>query len=137
MDYTGIFEISASGMDFQRARMEAVASNLANVNTSRGVGGRVYQPLDVVARSADSASGEMLTGVGEATVVERNTPPRVVYNPGHPDADARGYVTLPNINPVEEMVNMMTATRAYEANVRAMNAARMMALRALEIGGND
>lgn len=137
MDYMGIFEISASGMDFQRARMEAVASNLANVNTSRGVGGRTYQPLDVVARAAGTEFGDLLTGVVDVDVVERNTAPRLVFNPSHPDADAQGYVALPNVNPVDEMVNMMTATRAYEANIRAMNAARSMALRALEIGGDN
>ncbi len=137
MDYMSIFEISASGMDFQRARMEAVASNLANVNTSRGVGGHTYKPLDVVARASETEFGDLLTGVGEAAVVERNTAPRMVFNPSHPDADAQGYVALPNVNPVDEMVNMMTATRAYEANVRAMNAARSMALRALEIGGDN
>ena len=128
---------AATGMVAQQLNVDTIANNLANVNTSRGVGGHTYKPLDVVARASETEFGDLLTGVGEAAVVERNTAPRLVFNPSHPDADAQGYVALPNVNPVDEMVNMMTATRAYEANVRAMNAARSMALRALEIGGDN
>jgi flagellar basal-body rod protein FlgC len=135
MDYTALFEISATGMDFQRMRMEAIASNLANVNTTRGVNGSLYQPLEAVASTGAGSFEQVLNGVTNASIVPRNSAPRLAFNPSHPDADAQGYVAMPNINPVDEMVNMMTATRAYEANIRAFNATRMMAMRALEIGG--
>lgn len=136
MDYMSLFEISASGMDFQRTRMEAIASNLANVNTTRGVNGQLYQPLEAIARTGNTDFDSILTGVGDISIVERESAPRMVFNPAHPDADAQGYVLMPNVNPVDEMTNMMTATRAYEANIRVMNASRIMAMRALEIGDN-
>jgi len=136
MDYMSLFEISASGMDFQRTRMEAIASNLANVNTTRGVNGQLYQPLEAIARTGNTDFDSILTGVGDISIVERESAPRMLFNPAHPDADAQGYVLMPNVNPVDEMTNMMTATRAYEANIRVMNASRIMAMRALEIGDN-
>jgi flagellar basal-body rod protein FlgC len=136
MDYTAVFEISATGMDFQRLRLETVANNLANANTTRGVDGGIYRPVEAVARASQYQFDEVLRGVDEISVVEKNAPPRLMFNPSHPDADAQGYVSMPGINPVDEMLSMMTATRAYEANIRAMNAARTMAMRALEIGGN-
>jgi flagellar basal-body rod protein FlgC len=136
MDYTAIFEISASGMDYQRLRLETVANNLANANTTRGVDGGIYRPLEVVATSGRQVFDEVLQGVEEVNVVEKNAPPRLVFNPSHPDADAQGYVTMPGINPVDEMLSMMMATRGYEANIRALNAAKTMALRALEIGAS-
>jgi flagellar basal-body rod protein FlgC len=134
MDYTSIFEISASGMDFQRLRLETIANNLANANTTRGVDGGIYRPLEAVARSGQYEFDSILKGVEDINVVEKNAPPRLVFNPSHPDADAEGFVTMPGINPVDEMLSMMLATRGYEANIRAMNAAKTMALRALEIG---
>jgi flagellar basal-body rod protein FlgC len=137
MDYTALFAISASGMDFQHARMEVIANNLANANATRGVNGRLYQPLEAVARAASSDFDTVLQGVETAAIVERNTVPRLVLNPAHPDADAQGYVAMPNVNPIEEMTNMMMATRAYEANIRMLNASRTMAMKALEIGANN
>jgi len=134
MDYTSIFEISASGMDFQRLRLETIANNLANANTTRGVDGGIYRPLEAVAQSGQYEFDSILKGVESINVVEKNAPPRLVFNPSHPDADAEGFVTMPGINPVDEMLSMMLATRGYEANIRAMNAAKTMALRALEIG---
>ena len=134
MDYAGIFEISASGMDYQAKRLEVIASNLANINTTRGINGRLYQPLVALASADSGQFDQLLGGVAEVDIVERQTAPRLVFNPAHPDADAQGYVAMPNINPVDEMLAMMTGTRAYEANIRALNAARTMAMRALEIG---
>ena len=134
MDYAGIFEISASGMDYQAKRLEVIASNLANINTTRGINGRLYQPLVALASADSGQFDQLLGGVAEVDIVERQTAPRLVFNPAHPDADAQGYVAMPNINPVDEMLAMMTATRAYEANIRTLNAARTMAMRALEIG---
>ncbi|MFT4826703.1 MAG: flagellar basal-body rod protein FlgC [Halioglobus sp.] len=136
MDYTALFEISGSGMDFQRLRLETIANNLANANTTRGVDGGMYKPLEAVARSGQQQFDSILKGIEDISVVEKNTPPRLVFNPAHPDADAEGYVAMPGINPVDEMLSMMLATRGYEANIRAMNAAKTMALRALEIGGS-
>lgn len=136
MDYTALFDISASGMDFQRTRLEVTASNLANANTTRGVNGHLYQPLEALASATAGQFDALLNGVENVSIVERNVAPRLIYNPAHPDADAQGYVAMPNVNPVDEMTNMMTATRAYEANIRALNAARIMAMRALEIGAN-
>lgn len=141
MDYFAVFEISASGMAVQKARLDAVAMNLANANTTRGVGGGPYRPVDVVIgeRSVSfdtmfSAHGRRLAGAEVLEMRPRLDAVRRVHRPGHPDADADGFVRLPDINPVSEMVQMMEATRAYEANVRAVNAARIMAQSALDIG---
>ena len=140
-----IIAISASGLDFQHKRLETIASNIANANVTRSQSGQVYRPLEVVGFSdvdggdGLSASGlslqtDALQGVGEFEVVERNTPARKVYDPTHPDADAQGYVEYPGVDQVVEMTNMLTATRAYEANIKAIQAAKSMAMKALEIG---
>ncbi len=150
----GMFDsmhISASGMSAERMRMDVIAQNLANANTTRDVDGGPYQRHEVIFRAASQPSGTTSAaastmgitdatgddgighGVQVAGIVEDQSAPRRVYDPGHPDADDAGYVTLPNINPVTEMVDMMTATRAYEANVTSMNAAKNMALKALDI----
>lgn len=143
MDYFAAFEISASGMDVQKARLDNVALNLANVNTTRTAAGGPYKAREVVIgeRSAQSFQS-MLTGFEQnmagaqvVDIAETNSQPRLVYSPQHPDAAEDGFVAYPDINPVSEMVTMMEATRAYEANVKAVNAAKTMALKALEIGG--
>jgi flagellar basal-body rod protein FlgC len=140
------FEISAAGMNLERQRLDVAAANLANAHTSRTPDGTVYRPLRVVTRATWMASFDAtlqaLTGkVPYATpydveIQPVDRPPRLVYEPGHPDADAKGFVAYPDVNPVSEMVELMTITRAYEANVRAMNMAKTMALKALEIGGD-
>ena len=144
MDYTSAFAISASGMAVERTRLEVIALNLANAGSTRA-GGVLYQPLAVIAAPRPpSAFAELMAGYGAgalpsgAQVVEvrpTGALPRLVHDPGHPDADARGYVAYPGVDPVHEMIGMLQATRAYEANVAALNAARTMALRALDIGG--
>jgi len=141
MDYLSIFEISATGMEYQRTRLETIASNMANANTTRTQNGRLYQPLEAVASTSafDAAYSAIqgandLRGVEKIEIVERNVAPKKVFDPGHPDADAQGFISMPNINPIDEMTNLMTTTRAYEANVRVLNAAKTMALRAIEIG---
>lgn len=138
MDYFTAFAISASGMDVQKVRVDTVAMNIANANTSRTADGSFYQPLQVVvAEKRDSAFETAFQNAAGAQVIQvipRDTPPRQVFEPGHPDADANGFVSYPNIDPVSEMVTLVEASRAYEANVRALNAAKTMALRALEIG---
>jgi flagellar basal-body rod protein FlgC len=144
----GMFDsmhISASGLAAERMRMDVVAQNLANANTTRGPDGLPYRRQEVIFQSietdfADSGTGGVggdgetpTYGVHVVGVVDDPSNMRVVYDPSHPDADDNGNVTLPNVNPVTEMVDMMTATRAYEANVTAMNAAKSMALKALDI----
>lgn len=139
MDFLSVFEISASGMDFQRARMEALAMNVANAQTTRSANGQGYKALEAVASTDLSfntliGNGPQLNGVGDIRMVEKNIEDKMVHKPDHPDADAQGYVYMPDINPVDEMLNMMTATRGFEANVKVFNAAKSMALKALEIG---
>lgn len=142
MDYFAAFDISASGMEVQKTRLDIVALNLANVNTTRSAAGGAYQPLEVVVgqrlhdRFDSLLNGYQRQILGAEVVDIRplSVEPRMVHDPEHPDADAEGYVAYPNINPVSEMMNLLETTRAYEANVRAVNVAKTMALRALEIG---
>lgn len=144
MDYVTAFEISASGMAAEKVRLDTLAMNLANANTTRAADGGLYKPLRVItaARTSQLFEGQMAAynhsaapaGVDVVAIRAVETQPRLVYDPGHPQADDRGFVAYPNINPVTEMVSLMETVRAYEANVRAMNAAKTMALRALDIG---
>ena len=132
------FDISASGMTAERLRMDVIANNLANVNTTRTARGGPYRRQMVVfeerlAQAMGKGRGRG-AGVRVSRIVEDDDPPRLEYNPNHPDADEQGYVALPNVNIVTEMVDMISASRAYEANIAALNAAKAMALKALEIG---
>jgi flagellar basal-body rod protein FlgC len=141
MDYRAAFQISAAGMTVEKARLDVTSVNLANMHTTRGADGSLFQPLRVVAQQGASAfaqtygamvlAGPSITGVEEAPV-----DPRMVYEPGNPQADDSGFVAYPGVDQVAEMVNLVTAVRAYEANVVAMNATRTMAAKALDIGGN-
>jgi flagellar basal-body rod protein FlgC len=146
MDVTGSLAIAASALRAERLRLDAIASNLANANTTRTAEGGPYRRRNVVfvaqpLESDFAATLEALAeegareGVAVAEVVEDPTPPRLVFEPGHPDANAEGYVAYPNVNPVAEMVDLMAATRAYEANVQVVNATKRMAEAALSIGG--
>lgn len=141
-------EASASGLTVQRLRLDLIASNLANAETTRTPeGGPYVRKVAIVApRNPGYSFRELLAlkwgslpgdgspvGVEVVSVARDPTPPRRVYMPGHPDADDDGYVTFPNVNVVTEMVDMMAATRAYEANVTAIEAAKAMATRALEM----
>ncbi|SEK93160.1 flagellar basal-body rod protein FlgC [Roseateles sp. YR242] len=147
MNYAQSFAISATGMDVERLRVEVAALNLANANTVSFADGRGFQPLRVVAQSAvglqpmDGNGFASLVGQGLAgptAVVEPNgRPARTVLDPGHPQADAQGYVSYPGVDTATEMMTMLGASRAYEANVAAMNITRSMATKALEIGGNS
>lgn len=140
-------DISASGLTAERMRMDVVANNIANVNTTRTAEGgpyrrqvAVFEPRQEEAQfmlpfSADAqrrqATGE---GVRVVAVTTDGSGPRRVYDPGHPDADAQGYVSMPNITLVNEMVDMISATRAYEANISAIDSAKSIAQQALAIG---
>ena len=141
MDIASLFDISAAGMNIERLRLEVSAVNLANANTTRGANGLPFVPQQVVVSAGASRFDvafdalNLTAGALPVAHVERaDVPARQVYDPGHPDADAKGFVAYPGINPVSEMVRLIAVTRAYEANVRAFNAARAMAQRALEIG---
>ena len=143
MNYFSVFDISASGLTVEKLRLDIVALNLANVNTTRGPDGGPFRPQEVIVgqRKAFSTHFDGLqSGLRGAEVVDvqaRDVQPRLVHDPGHPDADAEGFVRFPGINPVTQMVILMEASRAYQANVRAIIVAREMALRALAIGSNQ
>jgi len=138
-----IFRIAASGLTAERLRMDTIANNLANANTTRTPEGGPYRRqvpvfapiLDKFMRAGTAQrSGFSGGGVQVVGVVSDPSPPRLVYDPQHPDANADGYVEMPNVHVVKEMVDLITATRAYEANIAALNSAKSMAQRALEIG---
>ncbi len=140
----GVFsalEVSASGLSAERIRMNTTASNLANARTTRTAQGGPFRRLDPVfeAVGLDRLRGlpSMQRGVSlvrVSKIQEDQRPGVMVYDPSHPDANGQGYVTYPNVNAVEEMVNMITATRAYEAGVTSINSIKQMARSALEIG---
>lgn len=137
-----MFQVSASGMEAQRLRMNIIASNLANVETTRTSSGGAYRRKDIVFAAQKTDFGGLLqnsidrfrSGVEVVGIVEDQRPFKQAYEPTHPDADTNGYVAYPNINAAEEMVNMISATRSYEANVAAYKATRDMAMKALELG---
>lgn len=133
-------EIGASGLAAQRTRVDLATSNLANAESTRGPDGRPYRRLDPVLEAvpfdaALAATGAPASsGVRVAAVVEDQGPGRRVYSPGHPDADGDGFVTFPDVNPIHEVVNLMGASRSYEANATAVETLKSMASRALEMG---
>lgn len=127
------FDILGSGMSAQRVRLDAVSSNLANAETTRTADGGAYQRLLPIFESVPGAEGQ-LAGVRVSAIEEDDLPGPVIFDPGHPDARPDGYVQLPNVNVVEEMVDMMTAARSFEANVQAFQTVRDMAQQALAIG---
>lgn len=134
MSLFGGLSISGSGMTAERLRMDVIAENLANAESTRGANGQPYKRKEVVLGAAGGTSfDDVLAGVRVKAVVEDQNPGRKVYDPSHPDADKQGFVTLPNVNTVTEMVDLITATRGYEANVQALNAAKQMFTRTLDI----
>ncbi len=135
MDIDKILNISASGLEAQRIRMNIIAGNLANAQSTHTPEGGPYRRKDVVfSEILDSMTGKDPGEVQVSEIIEDQRPFQVVYDPQHPDANAEGYVQLPNVNLLEEMVNMMSASRSYEANVTAINSAKSMTQKALEIG---
>jgi flagellar basal-body rod protein FlgC len=140
----GVFsaiEISASGLSAQRTRMNTIASNLANAQTTRTAAGGPYKRVDPVFEAVALDKLRALTPAERSVslvtvprVVEDQRPGNRVYSPGHPDADGQGYLEYPNVNIVEEMVNMITASRAYEAGVTSLKATQQMADSALSLG---
>jgi flagellar basal-body rod protein FlgC len=139
MDTLQSFAISAAGMDVERTRVEVASLNLANAHAVQAPGLPGFQPLRVVATvsgafSAQVEDGLAAAGLPVATIEPSGAPARKVHEPGHPLADARGFVSYPGVDPATEMVGLMSATRAYEANVAALNTARALALKSLDIG---
>lgn len=143
MNFLDSLAISSSGLSAQRLRMNLISSNLANVNTTRTETGEPYKRKDLVFEAAQPDAFKSLLdaelnddgrGVKVAAIIEDNKPFIEKYDPGHPDADENGYIRLPNVNVVEEMVNMISASRSFEANATAVRATKDMAAMALDIG---
>ena len=144
MDFFDAIHASASGLSAQRLRMNLISGNLANVNTTRTRGGGPYRRKEAIfaARPLEESFKKILADrqmkqlsiVMVDRIIEDSNSPVMKHDPQHPDADEKGYVAMPNINVMEEMVNMISATRGYEANVTALKAAKDMESRALEIG---
>lgn len=132
MSLFNIFNVSGSAMSAQAQRLNATASNLANADSATSPTGEAYRAKAVVFESVPTASGA--TGVRVREVVEDPSPLKQVYDPKHPMADDKGYVSMPNVNVVDEMVNMLSASRSYQTNVETMNAAKTMLLKTLTIG---
>jgi flagellar basal-body rod protein FlgC len=140
MSLFNAIDTAASGLSAERLRMDVVAENLANAQTTRGADGQPYRRKVVVLQEAGGPtfgatldSARKGTGVKVAQIAQDATPNRLVYDPGHPDADARGYVSMPNVQPVTEMVDLITASRGYEANVTVMQTSKQMFTKTLEI----
>jgi flagellar basal-body rod protein FlgC len=133
MSLFNIFNVSGSAMSAQAQRLNVVASNLANADSVTSSNGQPYRAKQVVF-SAVPVDGSQATGVRVQQVVEDATAPRQVYDPKHPLADDKGYVSMPNVNVVEEMVNMMSASRSYQTNVETMNTAKTLLLKTLTLG---
>jgi len=142
MDILNTFRISGSALQAQSIRLNTISSNLANVETTSTPDGGPYKKKSVYFQSTPKTFQEQLDGeikdgvqgVKVAGITEDQAPPKKVYNPSHPDANADGYVEMPNISVLEEMVDMMSATRSYQANVTTIKMAKRMAMKALEIG---
>jgi flagellar basal-body rod protein FlgC len=134
MSLFNVFEISSSGIAAQSQRLNAVASNIANADSAAGPDGQGYRAKQVVFEAVASQNGEGPAKVRVSSVIDDASPPRVVYDPKHPFANADGYVSMPNVSVVEEMVNMMSASRSYQTNVEVMNTAKTLLLKSLTIG---
>ncbi len=137
MSLLSIFQVSGSALVAQSQRMNVAASNLANADSAIGPDGKPYQARQVVFRMAPlprSRHGQAVGGVEVAAVLSDPAPPRRVFDPRHPLADAAGYVAMPNVNVVDETVNMIAASRAYQANVDVLDTARTLMLKTLSIG---
>ena len=135
--------VSSSALSAERTRMNLISGNLANANATRTPEGGPYKRKDAVfssspaesrfTRALDGATAQQIRKVEVSEIIEDQNPPRLQYEPGHPDANPQGYVAMPNVNVVEEMADMINATRTYEANVTAVQAAKSMAMKTLEI----
>jgi len=143
MDIFTSFDISSTALKANKIRLDTISSNLANVETTSTPEGGPYKKKSVYFQSTPVTFKDhlrqnidnSLQGVQVSKILQDEEPPKLVYQPSHPDAREDGYVEMPNVNVIEEMVDMMNATRSYEANTTAIQSAKRMALKALEIGG--
>ncbi|SLM62427.1 MULTISPECIES: flagellar basal body rod protein FlgC [Dickeya] len=133
MSLLNIFDISGSALSAQSQRLNVSASNLANADSVTGPDGQPYRAKQVVFE-VDAAPGQATGGVKVAKVVDDPSPEKLVFQPGNPLADAKGYVRMPNVDPVNEMVNTISASRSYQANVEVLNTTKSMMLKTLTIG---
>jgi flagellar basal-body rod protein FlgC len=137
MSLFNIFNVAGSGMTAQSQRLNVVASNLANADSATSATGQPYKAKQVVFSAvpvADASAGSAATGVKVEQVVEDASPAKMVYDPKNPLADEKGFVAMPNVNVVDEMVNMISASRSYQTNVETMNAAKTLLLKTLTLG---
>lgn len=145
MSFFKSISVSASGMTAERLRMDIISKNIANVNTTRTAAGTPYRRQMPIFQEQSANSFESMlnqaqgrltggNGVEVASIEEDPSAFKRVYNPGHPDADEEGFVNMPNVDTVTEMINMISATRGYEANITALNASKSMVMKALDIG---
>ena len=137
MSLLSIFSIAGSALSAQSQRMNVAASNMANADSVAGPDGQPYRARQVVFQvnpPPGQAFGQEIGGVRVAGVVEDQSPFRKIYDPKHPMADAQGYVNMPNVDPVAETVNMIAASRSYQANVEVLNTAKQLMLKTLTIG---
>ncbi|MBM7560578.1 flagellar basal body rod protein FlgC [Fusibacter tunisiensis] len=145
MGFFNSINVSATGLTAERLRMDLISENIANANTTRTASGTPYRRKVAVFRAQEASSFEQMLnsakglqtlgqGVEIAGIVEDQAPFKKEYNPDHPDADAEGYVSLPNVEVVNEMINLISASRAYESNITAVNTTKAMVMKALEIG---
>ena len=132
MSLFNVFQIASSALTAQSERLNVTASNLANADSATGPDGIPYKAKQVVFQAQPAANG--LAGVKVAGVVEDPSAPRRVYDPKHPAADGQGYMTLPNVSVVDEMVNMMSASRSYQSSVEVMSTAKSLLLKTLSLG---
>ena len=132
MSLFNIFNVSGSAMSAQAQRLNTVASNLANADSATSDSGEAYRAKQVVFEAVPMANGA--TAVKVQKVIEDPSPMKLVYDPKNPLADEKGYVTMPNVNTVDEMVNMLSASRSYQTNVETMNAAKSLLLKTLTLG---
>jgi flagellar basal-body rod protein FlgC len=133
MSLFNVFDIAGGALSAQSQRLNTTASNLANVDSAAGADGKVYRGKHVVF-STQPLHGEAASGVRVTGVIEDPAPGRQVYDPKHPLANNQGYVTMPNVNVVDEMVNMISASRSYQNNVEVMNTAKTLLLKTLQLG---
>ena len=146
MSLFNALDVSGSGLSAERLRMDVTAENLANAQTTRGANGQPYRRKEVILQQSDGGGfgGALSTAMGNgasgpargvevAGIAEDTMPNRQIYDPGHPDANAEGYVEMPNVDPVTEMVDLIAASRAYEANVTAMQTAKTMFSKTIDI----
>jgi flagellar basal-body rod protein FlgC len=143
MSLSQVFEIASAGMDVQQLRLQVAASNVANAHTTAAPGTQPYRPLEVVVRpSMSQASGAVGGTFGvdglprpvAAAIIESDVPARRMYDPGHPDADKDGFVSLPGVDPVNSMMDLLEISRNYEANLRVFDMTRSLIQHTLEIG---